>query len=128
MKRYWKLGCNWGKGKPYFFDLLKEKSIVICAEHDMQKGDVVAITNGYTIVALAEIIEDKRSVTTFPELERVFSSYEIDYEDWNFVAKSRIYELDASNQFQYPLQQGICQIQKEQIINTIENLLKAKYL
>ncbi len=115
MKRYWKLGCNWGKGKPYFFDLLKEKSFVICAEHDMQIGDLVAITKGYIIVALAEIIEDKRSVTTFPELESVFSSYEIDYEDWNFVAKSRIYELDASNQFQYSLQQGICQIQKEQI-------------
>ncbi len=126
MKKYWKLGCNWGKGKPNFYDLLKEKSIVICAEHDMQIGDIVAVANGYTVVALAEIIEDKRSVTTIPELESDFSSYEIDYEDWNYVAKCKIYELDASNQFQYPIQQGICQIQKKEIISNIEDLLKAK--
>ncbi len=117
---YWKLGCNWGKGKPNFYDLLKKKSIVICAEHDMQIGDIVAVTSGYTVIALAEIIADKCSVTTVPELESDFSSYEIDYEDWNYIAKCKLYELDASNRFQYPLQQGICQIQKKEIIKSIE--------
>lgn len=126
MKKYWKLGCNWGSGKPNFYDLLKKKSIVICAEHDMQIGDNVAVTNGYTVVALAVIIEDKRSATTIPELESDFSSYEIDYEDWNYVAKCKIYELDASDQFQYPLQQGICQIQKKETIELIKDFFMKK--
>ena len=30
---YWKLGCNWGRGMPDFYSLLKEKQIVICGAH-----------------------------------------------------------------------------------------------
>lgn len=34
---YWKLGCNWGRGMPDFYSLLKEKRIVICGDHQTAK-------------------------------------------------------------------------------------------
>lgn len=53
---YWKLGCNWGHGAPdYYYSLLKEKRIVICGDHPMEKGDWVLICRGFEAVALAKI-------------------------------------------------------------------------
>ena len=37
---YWELGCNWGRGAPDYYSLLKEKRIVICG--DCQVRDAVA--------------------------------------------------------------------------------------
>lgn len=34
---YWKLGCNWGRGMPDFYSLLKEKRIVICGKSRFDK-------------------------------------------------------------------------------------------
>ena len=47
---YWKLGCNWGRGMPDFYSLLKEKRIVICGGHQMEKGDWVLICQGHDAV------------------------------------------------------------------------------
>ena len=64
MRNYWKIGCNWGKGSPDFYELLKKKSIVIYADkRDMQIGDIVAITKGYRVVAIAEITGEKLPLT-----------------------------------------------------------------
>ena len=52
---YWKLGCNWGHGKPVFYSMLKEKRIVICGDSPMAKGDWVLICQGHDAVALAKI-------------------------------------------------------------------------
>ena len=47
---YWKLGCNWGRGMPDFYSLLKEKWIVICGDHSMAKDDWVLICQGHDAV------------------------------------------------------------------------------
>ena len=47
---YWKLGCNWGRGMPDFYSLLKEKRIVICGDHPMAKDDWVLICQGHDAV------------------------------------------------------------------------------
>ncbi|MBR3822818.1 MAG: hypothetical protein IKJ37_14510 [Kiritimatiellae bacterium] len=47
---YWKLGCNWGRGMPGFYSLLKEKRIVVCGGHLMEKGDWVPICQGHDAV------------------------------------------------------------------------------
>lgn len=117
---YWKLGCNWGQKAPDYYELLKKHSFVICVDDDATVGDIVAITRGFTVISLAEILEDKQVVTSIPKLEKEFSDYEIDYTDRVYVAKSIIYELDESDQFQYHLQQGIRKIQKEEIKNKID--------
>ncbi len=125
---YWKLGCNWGKGEPDFYDeVVKKHSIVISVEQNMQKGDIVAITRGFQVVALAQLLEDKRKVTDFSALQLDFVNAKIPFEDWLFVAKSYIFELDSQTQFQYQLQQGICQIQKKDIISKINDILKNKF-
>ena len=47
---YWKLGCNWGRGMPGFYSLLKEKRIVVCGGRPMEKGDWVLIGQGHDAV------------------------------------------------------------------------------
>lgn len=119
---YYKLGCNWGSGKPYFLELLLEKSIVICGDKEMKKGDWVAIAQGFYIVALAKLNEDGHSSTDVPDLENSFEKYQIDYEDWNLVAKASIWTLPEEDKFRYQLQQGICQIQNDRIQDKIHTL------
>lgn len=47
---YWKLGCNWGRGMPDFYSLLKETRIMICDEHPMEKDGWVLICQGHDAV------------------------------------------------------------------------------
>lgn len=124
---YWKLGCNWGQKKPDFFDILKQYSIVICGVKEMVVGDIVAITQGHNVVALALINDPPCPSTHYLELENIFNEKQIDYEVWNKVAKATVFELDPSERFQYQLQQGICEIHKQEIIYKLKNLFD-KYL
>ena len=120
---YYKLGCNWGANKPDFYKMLLKHSIVICAEHNMSKGDFVAITKGYKVVALAQIISEKVPSTNYPELKQDFQNYLIDYKDWNYVAKALIWEIPKKSIFEYKLQQGICKIQNKDIQKKIRLLI-----
>lgn len=112
---YYKLGCNWGSGKPDFYGMLIKHSIVICAGHQMQKGDFVAITQGHDVRAIAQLTSDRTPSDQHPELKDDFNKFKVDYADWNFIADAEIWELDKSEQFQYKLQQGICKIQNNDI-------------
>lgn len=120
---YWKLGCNWGSGNPDFYKLLTKHSIVICAEHDMKKGDYVALTQGHTVIALAQITSDRIPSTSLQELQDDFKSYKIHYEDWNYVAKARIWVIPKEERFLYQLQQGICKIQNSVIQEKVRSLI-----
>lgn len=99
----YKLGCNWGNGKPDFLELLLEKSIVICGDKKMKRGDWVAIAQGFSIVALAKLSEDGHTSTDVPDLENSFEKYQIDYEDWSLVAKASIWTLPEEDKFRYQL-------------------------
>lgn len=121
--RYYKLGCNWGKGNPDFYDVLTKHAIVVCAEHPMEIGDIVAITKGHDVVALACITGNRIPADQRKDLEEDFQSHLIDYSDWNHVANANIWELEKKSRFKYQLQQGICQIQNSDIIETIDYLL-----
>ena len=118
-----KLGCNWGSGKPDFYNLLVSHSIVICAEHEMMTGDYVAITKGHRVVALAQILSDRYPCTSDPTLEKDFRDCSISYEDWNLVAKATIWPLDPNDQFSYQLQQGICRVRNQSTLMKIQELL-----
>lgn len=120
---YFKLGCNWGSGKPDFYEMLQKHSIVICAEQDMNRGDYVAITQGHTVIALALLIGDKVPCTSVPKLQEDFQKYQIDYGDWNLVAKAQIWLLPENKRFLYQLQQGICMIQNSDIQEKIHSLI-----
>jgi hypothetical protein len=43
----WKLGCNWDKGNPSFYNLIKENEIVVGVEDKKYSvGDLILITEG----------------------------------------------------------------------------------
>ena len=121
---YYKLGCNWGRGNPDFYWLLKKHSIVICANQDMKKGDIVAITQGFSTIALAQIRSNRIPCTSRVELKADFGQSQIDYEDSNYIADAIIWELPENDRFQYQLQQGICKIQNPAILDKVELLIK----
>ena len=77
MTNYYKLGCHWGRGNPDFFDILITHSIIICAEWEMEPGDIVAVTNGFDVIALACITENRIPVTQRHELQEVFVKKQI---------------------------------------------------
>lgn len=120
---YYKLGCKWGSGKPDFYKLLKQHSIVICAEEGMKKGDFVVITNGFEVIAMAQISSNVYPCTSKPELENEFANYEIEYEDWNNIANAEIWELSQEDRFTYQLRKGICQIQDQKILEKAKSLI-----
>lgn len=128
---YWKLGCNWGRGNPDFYDLLIKKSIVICAHHRMRKGDYVAVTRGFRVIGLALITGERTPITSHPELKADFEKKAIEYEEWYYVAPAKVWTLPEELVFKYRLQQGIRQIQDSNIIKQIRfrlNILMERQL
>ena len=127
MTNYYKLGCHWGRGNPDFFDILITHSIIICAEWEMEPGDIVAVTNGFDVIALACITENRIPVTQRPELQEVFVKKQIPYEDWIYIASAKIWSLDDNYRFEYKSQKGIHQIRRPDIIDKINSLLNHKH-
>ena len=106
---YWKLGCNWGRGRPDFYSLLKEKRIVICGDSSMAKGDWVLICQGYDAVALAKIGSVLVPSAARADLQADFERLQITYDETNPVADAAEFvERTESEWFQYQLRQGIC--------------------
>lgn len=124
---YWKLGCNWGRGMPDFYSLLKENLLVICSDHPMAKDDWVLICRGHDAVALAKIGSMPVPSTARADLREGFERLQITYDETNSVADaSAFYELTDSERFQYQLQQGICRINNPDIRGRIERILTAR--
>lgn len=122
--RFWKLGCNWGTGQPDFYKFLQKESIVITgADADMGLGDIVALCQGYNVVAIAKIIANPYPCTKDLSLQEPFKKYHIDYEEWNHIGPSVIYEIPKNNRFQYKLQQGICGINNKRTLDEIKKYI-----
>lgn len=113
---YWKLGCHWGTNAPDFFPFLVKYSIVICHKWAMRKDDLVAITDGFSVIAIAKITGEKESTEHHLELEYDFERYKIDFED-NYIAKANIIVLNNNDQFWLQIRQGICQVKQPEIQN-----------
>ena len=125
--KIYKLGCNWGKGKPSFYKLIREKNFVIgISDKRYLKGDLVLATEGYNAKAIIKISSQPVAVTSLPDLKDDFIKNQIDYEDWVEIYQGTQYELKANEQFQYKLQQGIVQIQQIEIKEKVINILKQK--
>ncbi len=119
----WKLGCNWGSGKPSFYNFINEKGIVIGVNDKMYSvGDLIVITEGHQVKAIARIFETPESVTVNSSLKKSFERYEIEYESWVNYAKADWYELDEDDKFIYELQQGICKVQNVEVRKRVIDL------
>ncbi len=120
---YYKLGCTWGSGGPDFYELLKKHSIVIINKLAVKSGDIVALAQGFKVVAIAQVIGELTPCTTREELEEDFTDKEIDYEEDTFIADAKIWELAPTEQFNYPNRLGQCQIQDGETQLKIHQLL-----
>lgn len=107
----WKLGCNWGKGAPSFYEFIKTHSMVIGVNDRMYSiGDLVIITEGQTVLSIGKLLEDPSPSTNYPEFETNFNSHKIDYNNSVNISKVEWYVLSEDEVFTYPLQQGICKV------------------
>lgn len=114
----WKFGCYWGTSKknPSFYELIKSKNIILGTHENLyQLGDLVLITEGYDVLAIAKTKSKTADVTSRPNLESELSKYNIDFEDWVKVYDADWYELDFQEQFKYKVQKGNCEVQQYEI-------------
>lgn len=112
----WKLGVYWGKGKPSFYKLIKERENVISVnDQRYSPGDLILITDGFEVKAIAQVTAEMVPVTSKPELEQVFKALEIDYEDWVLIAGADWYELPPELRFEYQLQSGIRRVKQREV-------------
>lgn len=127
MKMY-KLGCNWGPGAPFFYDLLNERSIVIGDKSTKYSiGDLVLVSKGHDVIALAVVKSLPKASTNFKNLEAPFKKFKIDYVDRVEVYDCEFFALEKQEIFTYKLQQGIREVQKGEIKEKALKLLEIKY-
>jgi len=123
----WKLGCNWGSGKPSFYDYIKEESIIIGVEDKKYSiGDLIVVTEGHQVKAIARINENPKPVTSNINLKPSFDNLAIEYDTWVNYANSEWYELEEDDTFSYQLQQGICKVQNRDIRNKVIDLWNSR--
>jgi hypothetical protein len=123
----WKLGCNWGSGKPSFYNYIKEESIIIGVEDKKYSiGDLIVVTEGHQVKAIARINENPKPVTSNINLKPSFDNLAIEYDTWVNYANSEWYELEEDDTFSYQLQQGICKVQNRDIRNKVIDLWNSR--
>ena len=127
----WKLGCKWDTGTPSFYELLKKNEWVVGVDNTPYKvGDLIAIADGYDVIAIAKINETPLSIIEFENFENEFEKVSIPFKEGVNIAISDWYELDIEDRFKYQLQAGIRKIQQTEIKNRIiqlwQNQFKAK--
>jgi 5-methylcytosine-specific restriction protein B len=122
--KFWKLGANWGKGAPDFYEMIKKNGISMGHTNDgyAKKGDIIIVTRGFTVYAITQLVEDASPAALLPELEGDFLRSQVPFDNDVLVARSRWHELDPKDRFSYNLQTGICQIHKAEIIRTTLDL------
>lgn len=114
----WKSGCNWNKNKLSFYPLLKSRSIVIAvADKLFSPGDLVLITEGFKVRAIAKVLAEPESVTNDPALEQEFHPFGIEYSSRVKYAEVEWYELPEEEKFTYQVQQGIARVNIPEVRN-----------
>lgn len=114
----WKLGCNWGTGKPSFYNLIKDNEILIGeVAFPYQVGDLVLVTEGFQVFAIARVLTQPVPVTKAPEFEQDFKKLEIEYIETVTWCEAEYYVLPTELRFEYKLQKGIRQVQQPSIRN-----------
>lgn len=118
--RLWKLGCNWDTGAPNFFPMLQREHIVITVgKYHYNVGDIVIITEGFTVIALGKVQTKLQPITERPELKEEFEQLEVPFDDWLLFAAVEWYDLTETQMFLYKLQSGIRQVQQQEVIQKV---------
>ena len=123
----WKLGCNWGTGKPSFYNYIKGEEIIIGVDDKKYTvGDLIVVAEGHLVKAIARINESPNSVIDEINLEASFKKYQIEYDTWVNYANAEWHELEDDETFYYQLQQGICKVQNNEIRKKVIDLWNSR--
>lgn len=123
----WKLGCNWERGNPSFYNLIKENEIVIGVEDNKYSiGDLILVTEGFTALSIAKIIDAPKKVTEISQFENSFEDLNVPFEDWVNISSVEWYELDEDDRFIYKLVQGIRKVQDSNIKQKVIDLWNSR--
>lgn len=124
--RVFKLGCNWGRNSPVFFDWLEDKEFILSVTDYLYPiGSIILITEGYTVKALAYVVGSGRSITERNDLQEQLTPYQIPFVDYVLIYENiQWFSLDKEDQFRYALQGGIREVQKSEIQRLAQQLYK----
>ena len=123
----WKLGCNWGSGNPSFYDFIKQEAVVIGVnDKKYTVGDLIVITKGHKVHAIARVSETPQSVTSNTSYNPSFDELKIEYNDRVNYSEAEWYELKEDEVFSYELQKGICKVQNFEIKKRVAELWRDK--
>lgn len=123
----WKLGCNWGSGKPYFHDFLRNEKVVLCWGHNFKVGDIVIIAKGFRIIALAKITGGKKQLIANNDFKYIYEKYRIEENNGIYYCGVDWFDLDIVDYFDYQQRKGICQVENHETLTKINHLI-AKYI
>ncbi|WP_214228002.1 AAA family ATPase [Pedobacter sp. B4-66] len=115
--KVWKLGCNWEANNSSFFNFIKREKIAIGVDdYPYDIGDLILVTEGFTVYAIAKVKDRLKPVQQVEAFEEDFEKYSIPYENWVKFVNVEWHDLPKSEVFQYKLQQGIRQVHKQEIL------------
>ena len=106
----WKIGSRWteyGEEEGSILDIFIKYNIVFAGKKtgeiktSVKKGDLIAITDGITVVAIGKVLDLPKPITEFEFTEKDISSERFDYKSWVVAIKVSIYELDPNDYYQY---------------------------
>ncbi|MBK8467561.1 MAG: hypothetical protein IPL32_17230 [Chloracidobacterium sp.] len=117
----WKFGVHFGGGNnPSHYDFIKEEGIAIGhrPHAPFSNGDLVIITDGFTVKAIVGIVEEPWPITDKPGYAFVEEAYNITYGPDTIVAKAEWYDFP----FWYQLVRAGNQVHDPERIRVIENI------
>lgn len=124
----WKFGCNWGgRQNPSFYDFIKAEKIVIGRERcRYAEGDLVLITEGYTVKAIAKVREEPQPITNNPKYRFLSENHNVTWDNQTIFAKAEWYELPVDEIFQYIVQRGAAKVHQPEIKETAFDLWNSR--
>ncbi len=123
----WKLGCNWDKGNPSFYNLIKENEIVVGVEDKKYSvGDLILITEGFNAMSIAKILQSPQLVTDSQKFQEPFEELSIPFEDRINISNVEWYELEETERFTYQLQAGIRKVQDSKVKQKVIDLWNSR--
>lgn len=112
MSNVYKIGSRWGTNGPSVLGVFRHNNIVFIGGENgwqdkfkrVKKEDYFAISDGYTIVSVAKVISEPKSVVQFDICEEDKDCF--DYEDWVMAARVKIVDLpkECKNKYLYKKQ------------------------
>ena len=128
-REIWKWGSHWGgrQNANSHYDYMKEKGIVFGRDDYMYSvGDLVIITDGFTVKAITMIEEEPKSITKNSDYPFINENYNIDHQGGAIYAKAEWYELPDDEIFYYKRQAGKGRVRKSDISENTQELWKKR--